>query len=136
MTCHEPVIEELRIDAEQVESVTEEFTDSFLVHGIHFGEGVPEAGGEHWNFSRSVGGEDDASVCTVKEIQQVVVYGGITRFELSRNLLICEFDSPTARVTGVRRLHISFRLDETSWNGVRETARRVFEAHGGFTVLD
>jgi hypothetical protein len=102
---------EIHIKANLVTGEQEGDTPDFVVHGIYFGEGDPEKGGQHWNFTRILG-EDDDGVCTVKEIQEVTVYGGIVRFTLARDSATCEFDEDAAKETGVRKLLIDYNIDD------------------------
>jgi Immunity protein 10 len=130
--------DEISFRAELVAGDEEEFSPDFFVHGIYFGEGDPENGGEHWNFTRAFGDNDDdeAGVCTVKEIQQATVYGGIARFLLGRRSLRCEFDEETAKETGVRTLRIDYAIDDATWDSLLEHARKVFEGEPYFAVSD
>ena len=127
------VVDDLRFEATLVAAEESRDGGNFTLHGIYFGEGDPEMGGQHWNFTRTLGVEDDG-VCTVKEIQEVTVYGGITEFELTRSSVLCEFDEPTAKETGVRRLRISFRVDESTWAQLVQEAALVFTDQAYFTV--
>jgi hypothetical protein len=122
---NQSIIERLHINARMVAANEEEFTEDFTVHGIFFSEGDPEAGGQHWNFTRSLGDDDDG-VCTVKEIQELTVYEGITNFEMSRTALVCEFDARAAERTGVRRLTISYQIDDATWTDLVIQAQLVF----------
>lgn len=117
--------EHLHINAQMVAANEEAFTEDFKVHGIYFGEGDPEDGGQHWNFTRSLGDDDDG-VCTVKEIQVVTVYDGIIIFEMRRTAVVCEFDSETAEHTGVRRLTIAYQLDDATWSDLVTQAKLIF----------
>jgi len=126
---------EIRIKANLVAGEEEEYTQDFVVHGIYFGEGDPEQGGQHWNFTRNLG-EDDDGVCTVKEIQQVTVYGGIVRFTLARDIVTCEFDEKAAKETGVRKLLIEYRINEDTWESLVKQAKFVFEGEGYFEVAN
>jgi len=119
------VIESLHVNAQMVASNEEVFTEDFTVHGIYFGEGDPEAGGQHWNFTRSLG-DDDEGVCTVKEIQEFTVHEGITSFEMSRTSVVCDFDSDAAQRTGVRRLTIAYEIDDATWTDLASQAKLVF----------
>lgn len=127
---------EISFHAGSVEIIDNEFTPDFTVIGFHFGEGDPEHGGQHWNFTQSIppeGGDFDG-VCTVKEIQQVTVYGGIRRFELWPDHLVCEFDERTSPLTGVEKLRISYTLPDEQWGKLAEMGKRVFENQTGFEV--
>jgi hypothetical protein len=130
---HRNVAEETVFNAELVAAQQEEFTSDCIVHGIYFGTGDPEAGGQHWNFTRILG-EDDEGVCTVKEIQELTVYGGITSFTMSRNGLACEFNAKTSRLTGTRRLQITYAVDDATWAAMIEQARYVFEGEACFVL--
>lgn len=125
------VIPEINYKAYYVEALSEEFTPDFIVYGIYFGEGDPEQGGQHWNFTRTLE-TDDVGVCTVKEIQQVTTYGGIERFTLSRNAVICDFDDSHTEETGTKRLSIEFDISEAQWNKLLEKARLVFSGEEYF----
>ncbi len=103
--------EEIRFAAERAVGHEEVYTPDFVVHGIYFGEGDPDHGGQHWNFTRTLG-EDDDGVCTTREPQQITVYGGIHRFVLTRDSVTCGFAARTADVTEVRRLLIDLRIDD------------------------
>ena len=127
------VVDDLCFEASLVAAQESKRGGDFTLHGIYFGEGDPEMSGQHWNFTRTLGVEDEG-VCTVKEIQEVTVYGGITKFLLTRGSVLCEFDESTAKETGVRRLRISFQVDESRWAQLAEQARRVFTDQAYFTV--
>jgi len=120
------ILDNLHIRAEVATAHEEVFTEHFTVHGIYFGQGDPEHGGQHWNFTRSLGDEDEGRVCTVKEIQAVTVYGGVTKFEMTRTGVICEFDDDTAVHTGVRRLTIAYQVDDAGWRDLQIQARLIF----------
>ena len=125
--------DEISFDAEFIEALSKEFTPDFTVHGIHFGEGDPENGGEHWNFSRALTTEDEG-VCTVKEIQQVTIYGGIARFSLGRNSLICDFDEEISPKTGTKKLCISYELPDPKWEALKAKAKLVFSGEEYFEI--
>ena len=127
------IADEIRFTAEMVAAEEDEFTPDFVVNGIYFGEGNPEQGGQHWNFTRSL--NDDDGVCIVKEIQEVTVYGGIVRFTLSPHNLVCEFNEKTARATRTRRLLISFAIDDEMWKALVKQAKRVFEGEEYFELV-
>ncbi|MDY6993953.1 MAG: hypothetical protein SVR94_15300 [Pseudomonadota bacterium] len=120
-------------EAEFVEVASEEYTPDFIVHGIYFGEGDPEEGGEHWNFTRTLE-TDDEGVCTVKEIQQVTIYGGITRFLLERNHLICEFDENRSKETGTKKLSITYDISDEEWVKLIEKSQLVFSGESYFEI--
>jgi len=122
--------------AEVVESMETEYTPDFTVIGFHFGEGDPERGGEHWNFTQAIPPEDGnfEGVCTVKEIQQVTVYGGIRRFAMWPDHLVCEFDEMTSPKTGVRKLEISYSVSADKWRELSEMAIRVFNGESCFEI--
>jgi hypothetical protein len=124
----------LRFFAEQVGTDTTEYTPDFVVHLIAFGTGDPEAGGQQWNFSRS--SDDDRGVCTVREIQQAVVYGGIERFRLHRSGVECAFDAKTSEQAGVSSLQIAFKIDDKAWAELTSTASVVFRGCSCFTLED
>jgi hypothetical protein len=125
---------EISFHAESVEIIDKEFTPDFAVIGFHFGEGDPEQGGQHWNFTQSIPCEDGIfdGVCTVKEIQQVTVYGGIRRFEMWPDHLVCEFNERTSPKTGVEKLRISYTLSSQQWENLVEMAKRVFAGQSCF----
>jgi len=129
----ENVVDTIAFNAELVAAQQEEFTADCIVHGIYFGTGDPEAGGQHWNFTRMLG-EDDEGVCTVKEIQELTVYGGITAFTLSRTGLTCEFNDRTSRQTGTRRLEITFAVDDATWAELIGQSRHIFEGQLYFVL--
>lgn len=122
----ENVADTIIFHAERVAAQQEEFTPDCIVHGIYFGAGDPETGGQHWNFTR-MPGDDDEGVCTVKEIQELTVYGGMTSFTMSRSGLVCEFSAEASRQTGTRRLEITYAVDDATWTAMIEQARHVFE---------
>jgi hypothetical protein len=128
------IIDELRFQAEMVAGDEEAYTPEFVVHGIYFGEGDPEQSGQHWNFTRSLD-EDDDGVCTVKEIQEIVIYGGIIDFTLTRQSLVCEFDENTSRSTMTRRLVITYEIDDETWEALVKQARLVFDGESYFTLI-
>ncbi|QIF02787.1 hypothetical protein [Roseimicrobium sp. ORNL1] len=125
--------------AESVELVSESYAPEDWLVGLHFGEGDPEAGGQHWNFTRDTTEDDDSGltgVCTVKEIQEVTVYGGIERFELSSSRLVCQFDERASAKTGVKRLSISYALDSETWAKVKAEATRLFEGDSCLSMVE
>jgi hypothetical protein len=119
------VVEHLHINADHVAGLKEEYTGDFIVNGIYFSEGDPERGGQHWNFTRALGDDDDG-VCTVKGIQEAVVYEGITHFDMNRTGLVCVFDSANAIKTGVRRLTIDYQIDDATWRDLVQQANIIF----------
>ncbi|HSJ01986.1 MAG: hypothetical protein ACAI34_03865 [Verrucomicrobium sp.] len=125
---------EISYHADCVEIIMSQFAPDFTVIGFHLGEGDPEQGGQHWNFTQSVPPEegDFAGVCTVKEIQQVTVYGGIRRFHIWPDHLVCEFDERTAPATGACRLRGSHTISPEKWEELSQMAERIFEGHAGF----
>jgi hypothetical protein len=125
--------EQIHFKADLVVSLEEKYTPDFVVHGIYFGEGDPEQDGQYWNFTRSLGDDDDG-VCTVKEIQEVTVYGGIERFTLTRQSLLCEFDGQTAKETEVRQLLIEYSINENEWQSLVKQAKKVFDGEKYFEV--
>jgi hypothetical protein len=127
--------DEIHVKANLVTGEEDGYTPDFVVHGIYFGEGDPEQGGQHWNFTRALG-EDDDGVCTVKEIQQVTVYGGIVRFTLARHSMTCEFDEKAAKETGVRKLHIEYGIDDDTWQSLVKQAKFVFYGEEYFEVAE
>lgn len=116
------------VDAEE-----EEYTPDYIVHGIYFGEGDPERGGQHWNFTRSLD-EDDEGVCVVKEIQEIVFYEGIVSCTLSRHHLVCDFDEVAAKEAGTRRLFITFEIDDKTWAELLTQAKLVFQEKDYFSL--
>ena len=125
--------DEIRFKADFVEAASETYTPDFIVHGIYFGEGDPEQGGQHWNFTRNLE-TDDQGVCTVKEIQQVTVYGGIDEFVLGRNSLLCEFDENHAITTGTKKLLITYDMGTEKWAALAEKAKLVFSGESYFRI--
>jgi hypothetical protein len=130
---HPMIINELRFHADLVTAVEEEYTSDYTVHGIYFGEGDPEQSGQHWNFTRSL--DDDDGVCIVKEIQEVVVYGGITGCILTRHFLTCDFDDETAQETLTHKLHITFEINDETWQAIQKQALLVFAGEGYFQLI-
>lgn len=128
------ISDELRFKAEFVEAVSEEFTPGYIVHGIYFGEGNPEQGGQHWNFTRTLE-TDDEGVCTVKEIQQVTIYGGIKRLTLNRDNLICEFDNKASENTDTKKLSIIYDIPDDKWLELRKKANLVFSGESYFELF-
>ena len=126
--------DELCFHAEWVAAQDEQYTPEFVVHGIYFGEGDPEQGGQHWNFTRSL--DDDDGVCTVKEIQQVTAYGGIISFVLTRQSLVCEFDDATAQIATTRRLVITYDINEETWQKLVVQAKHVFDGETYFKIVN
>src|SRR5262249_13464229 len=126
---------EIHIRADLAAGEEEEYTPDFVVHGIYFGEGDPEQGGQHWNFTRNLG-EDDDGVCTSKEIQQATFYGGIVRFTLARDHVTCEFDEAASRETGVRNLFIEYNVSDGIWQSLVKQAKFVFEGERYFEVVN
>ena len=122
----------LTFRAQVVEAVEERYTEECVVHQIAFGAGDPELGGQYWTFSRTPG-DDDWGVCTTKEVQEVTVYGGITRLDLKRDGLTCEFDEETAKETGIPRLVISYSLEDALWRQLLREATAVFDGETYFT---
>ena len=123
--------------AESVEVFEDEYTLDHVVFGLHFGQGDPEKGGEHWNFTRSMPEEQSEAlkgVCTVKEIQQVTVYGGIRSLSINSRQLSCKFDEDAALKTGVSNLVIGYTLADKQWDRVQKTAERLFGGEGYFTL--
>lgn len=129
------VVDELHFHAEMVGAEEEEYTPDCIVHGIYFGEGDPEQGGQHWNFTRSLD-EDDDGICVVKEMQEVVFYEGIVNCSLSLHELVCDFDEAAAKEAGTRRLSISFELDDETWRSLVTQAKLVFEGKDYFRLIN
>ena len=118
----ENIEEEIHFHADIVEGYEE--PDS-LIHGIYFEYG-PEESGQSWNFMRDLSNDD--GVCIVKkEGQSGTCYGGISSFVLSREGLLCEFDENAAREMGVRRLRITFSVDEDAWTQLTQQAHLIFQ---------
>lgn len=120
--------------ADNVRADTTEYTPECVVYLIAFGTGDPEAGGHCWTFARSF--DDDWGVCTVREIQQATVYGGIERFRLHRSGVECVFAPKAAAEIGYRELRIAFALDDETWRELEEAARIVFRDCPCFTLLE
>ena len=105
-----------------------------VVYLIAFGAGDPEADGHNWTFSRSF--DDDWGVCTVREIQQAVLYGGIESFTLHRSGVECIFDSEAAQETRFGALRITFTIDDKAWQDLTAIAKVVFRDCAYFRVVD
>jgi hypothetical protein len=127
------IYDELQFHAEMVAAHQEQYTSNFTVHGIYFGEGDPEQGGQHWNFTRCL--NDDDGVCTSKEIQEVTTYGGIDSFTLTRQRLVCEFNNETAHATQTRKLIITFDLDDEIWGNLLMQTKLVFTGENYFKFV-
>jgi hypothetical protein len=127
------IADEVHFHADLVAAQEEEFTPDYSVHGIYFGEGDPEQGGQHWNFTRSL--DDDNGVCIVKEPQEIVIYGGIVRVSLARHNLMCQFSEAAAQSTKVRTLLITFTIDGERWNALVEQALQVFDGESSFLLV-
>jgi len=112
---------------------TDEYTEDFHVHGVYFGVGDPEEAGHHWNFTRTTDEDDDEGVCTVREPQRAVLYGGIERFELHRDHVRCVFDGRGTQETGFTELEIRFELDDAEWAQVAEMLDRVFAGQAAYS---
>ena len=98
--------------AEHVGTDTTEYTRECVVYLIAFGTGDPEADGHCWTFSRSF--DDDWGVCTVREIQQATIYGGIESFRLHRSGVECVFEPEAAEKAGFHALRITLAIDENT----------------------
>jgi hypothetical protein len=120
--------------AEHVGADTTEYTRECVVYLIAFGKGDPETGGHCWTFSRSF--DDGSDVCTVREIQQATVYGGIESFTMHRSGVECVFDPKAAKETGCRELRITFAVDDKNWREVSETAKVVFRDCTCFKLVE
>jgi hypothetical protein len=120
--------------AEDVGADTTEFTPECVVYLIAFGAGDPEGDGHCWTFSRSF--DDDWGVCTVREIQQATIYGGIERFKLHRSGVECVFDGKAAEEAGFRELKITFAIADKTWHEVAATAKIVFRDCAYFTLAE
>ena len=117
----------IHFHANDVCALTEVFTEDCVVHGAYFGFGDPDAGGEHWNFTRGADEDDDDGVCTVREPQRAVFYEGIESFVLERGQLSCRFDRNGQAETQVSKLEITFELDDDGFKELVEMLRRVFK---------
>ena len=104
----------IEFHAHLVETWSQAYTEDFLVYSILFEESDPEAGGQSWHFSRSLGEEDDG-VCTVKEIQKITFYEGIKSFQLDKHQLTCEFTLARANEIGIDGLLITYALSDEEW---------------------
>ena len=124
---------EITFNAEFVEALSDNDNPDFIVHGIYFGEGDPEQGGEHWSFTRVLENDDDG-VCTVKEIQQVTIYRGIDKFLLGRTHLICEFDKAHSVETGTEKLVITYDIPDDEWEKLTNVAKLVFSGENYFEI--
>jgi hypothetical protein len=127
------IVAELQFHAEMVAALEEGDTPDSVFHGIYFGEGDPEQGGQHWNFSRILNGDD--GVCIVREIQEVTVYGGIVSCRLTHQSFACEFNDETAQETQARRLFITFEIDDQTWKSLATQARLVFHGENYFDLV-
>jgi len=125
---------ELKIDAQFVEAQEKEFTPEYSVVGIYFGEGDPEKGGEHWNFTQSIGADEEEGVCTVKEIQQLVLYGNIDKFTLSKKQMNCTFNDAVIEKTGVKKLVINYQISEPQWISLQKMAKKIFNNEPYFRI--
>jgi hypothetical protein len=125
---------EIKFHAEYVEVDSSEYTPNYTVIGIFFGEGDPENGGQHWNFTRSIGDDTDEGVCTVKEIQSVTIYGGIDHFSINSKGLVCEFSQNSVSETKVKNLIITFNISDEKWAQLSEMAKRVFKDEKYFEI--
>lgn len=131
-----------KFTAKQVDSFKNVYADDFAVFNLFFEESDPEQGGESWNFQRALGtdgqldslGEEDEGVCTVKEIQQVVLYEEIDSIELSRNKLTCTFNTSAIPKAGIEVLEIEYDLDNSSWEKLKENAKLVFQGREYFKI--
>lgn len=124
----------LSFAAEDVGTDTTEYTPDCVVYLLAFGKGDPEGNGHCWTFSRSF--DDDWGVCTVREIQQATIYGGIERFRLHRSGFECEFDEKAAEEVGFSELSVAFALTDKAWHEVAETAKIVFRDCAYFTLAE
>jgi hypothetical protein len=129
------IVDELQFHADKVEAHEVEYTPDFIVYGIYFGEGDPEQGGQHWNFTNNSDDEDEEGVCIVKEIQEVTVYGGIDVFNLTRKSLTCNFDNETAKSTKIRRLLITYEIDDETWEAVVKQSQKIFAGESYFHLM-
>ena len=102
------------------------YTPDYSVIGIYFGEGDPQKEGQHWNFSLSLGEDEDQGVCTIRDVNRVILYKGIAQFNLSRNWLVCEFSNEGIQETNVKTLVINFDIDDSKWKSLVDMAKRVF----------
>ena len=110
--------------------------DEIRLVGIFVGQGTPEDGGEHWNFSRSVPDDDHPQlqgVCTVKEIQRVTHYGGILRFVVSHTAISCMFTPEAAAATGYAEVHMDLEGVSVDADRLAGIARILFPENG---ILD
>jgi hypothetical protein len=73
-------------------------------------------------------------VCTVRENQQAVIYGGIERFRLHRTGLECDFNAKAAEESGFSSLRIAFEIDDKVWSELAATANTVFRDRPYFTL--
>ncbi|MEM1261418.1 MAG: hypothetical protein AAGH76_03400 [Pseudomonadota bacterium] len=122
--------------ADVVELWETEYDQDSTVIGFHLGEGDPEKGGQHWNFTQFIPPEtgEFEGVCIVKEIQEVTVYGGVRRFAMWADHLVCEFDDATSSKTGVVKLEISYSLSSSKQRDLFGMAARVFNGEGCFEI--
>ena len=71
----------------------------------------------------------------MKEIQQVTIYGGIAKFTLGRNGLVCHFDEEVSPTTGTKKLCISYDLPDAKWEALKAKAKLVFSGEEYFEIM-
>jgi len=124
----------IEFSAEQVEAIEEKYTSEFTVVGIYFGEGDPEKDGQHWNFTQSIGDDEDEGICVVKEVQQIVFYDNIEEFIISKNQLKCVFDDSIINTTGTKSLIINYNISDQKWSKILYLAKKVFKGEKYFKI--
>ena len=124
----------IKFKAITVEALCTKYSEDCAVFQIFFEEGNPENGAQSWNFQRALGsdgtiesfGEDDEGVCTVKEIQQLTFYEGISEFKIYKNHLYCIFDENAKQIVGADKIEIIYDLSEEEWIKLSNMAQIVF----------
>ena len=116
----------IKVNAEFIEAHEEIYTPEYSVVGIYFGEGDPEQGGEHWNFTQSISDDEDEGVCVVKEVQQITFYGNIDSFILSRDHLTCIFSDSKVEQTGTKELVIYYQINDIKWIEISNAPKKIF----------
>lgn len=119
-----PIVDNFRFTARNVVANEDAF-HPMIVNGIYLCDGTFASGGEDWCFTRSHREGYDCLATTVDSME-LSVEGGIIDFDISRNRIVCKFDSATAEQTLVRRLTIDYRLDDATWADVLAQAKLIF----------
>ena len=124
----------IEVSAELIEAVEEKYTSNFTVVGIYFGEGDPEKGGQHWNFTQSIGDDEDKGICVVKEVQEIVFYGNIEEFVISKKQLKCVFSDSMIETTGTKDLIINYNISDQKWSEISVMAKKIFKGESYFRI--